>query len=174
MTVAVVGLGNLLLSDEGVGVHVVQRLSETHRFPEDVALIDGGTSAIDLLDQLADVQHIIFVDAARTGGAPGNLVELEGEQLPVWFRQRMSPHQIGLADLLATLRLMDCVPDSVTLIGIEPQSMELGTALTPVVQAAAAEAAAKVVVRLAALGFPALSRGEGTRALPGPGAMPCA
>lgn len=172
MAVAVVGLGNLLLSDEGVGVHVVQHLSETRRFPEDVALIDGGTSAIDLLDQLAGVQHIIFIDAARTGGMPGNVVELQDAQLPVWFRQRMSPHQIGLADLLATLRLMDCVPDSVTLIGIEPQSMELGTELTPVVQAAAEEAAVRVVAKLAALGFPAISAGEGARAASG--AMPCA
>ena len=67
MSVAVVGLGNLILSDEGVGVHVVRRLAETHTFPEDVVLIDGGTSAIDLLDQLVEAEHIIFIDADRPG-----------------------------------------------------------------------------------------------------------
>ena len=167
MSVAVVGLSNLILSDEGVGVHVVQRLAEAYSFPDDVALIDGGTSAIDLLDQLIDAEHIIFIDAAQTGGPPGSIVSLEGARLPVWFRERMSPHQIGLADLLATLSLMDHAPKSVTLIGIEPQSMELGTELTPKIDAAAGEAREKVVEKLAALGFAAVERNA--RA----GAMPC-
>ena len=165
MTVAVVGLGNLILSDEGVGVHVVRRLGETCDFPDDVALIDGGTSAIDLLDQLVEAEHIIFVDAAQTGGPPGSIVALEGARLPVWFRERMSPHQIGLADLLATLALMDRTPESVTLIGIEPQSMELGTELSPVVEAAACEACRKVLDTLAALGARAIERGERAGAL---------
>lgn len=168
MSIAVVGLGNLILSDEGVGVHVVRRLAEAYSFPDGVALIDGGTSAIDLLDQLVDAEHIIFVDAAQTGGPPGSIVALQGARLPVWFRQRMSPHQIGLADLLATLSLMDHAPDSVTLIGIAPLSMELGTELSPIVDAAADEARDKVVETLAALGVHAIARRA--RA----GAMPCA
>jgi hydrogenase maturation protease len=80
----------------------------------------------------------------------------------------MSPHQIGLADLLATLSLMDRTPESVTLIGIEPQSMELGTELSPAVEAAAEEALRKVLQTLAALGVRAVERGETT------GALPCA
>lgn len=164
MSVAVVGLGNLILSDDGVGVHVAQQLAAGFRFPEGVALIDGGTSAIDLLDQLIDAEHLIFVDAARTGGAPGAVVALDGERLPVWFRQRMSPHQIGLADLLATLSLMDHAPKSVTLIGIEPQSLELGTELTPPVRAAAAEATTLVLAKLAALGIRPAPRSTGAEA----------
>jgi hydrogenase maturation protease len=166
MSVAVVGLGNLILSDEGVGVHVIRRLAEAYGFPDDVALIDGGTSAIDLLDQLIDAEHIIFVDAAQTGGPPGSIVALEGARLPVWFRERMSPHQIGLADLLATLSLMDHAPKSVTLIGIEPQSMELGTELTPKIDAAADQALEKVVERLAALGYAAVERSARAGAAP--------
>ena len=158
MSVAVVGLGNLILSDEGVGVHVVRRLDESYSFPDDVVLIDGGTSAIDLLDQLVEAEHIIFIDAAQTGGPPGRVVALEGARLPVWFRERMSPHQIGLADLLATLSLMDHTPESVTLIGIELQSMELGTELTPQIDAAAGEALLKVLEKLAALGVRAVER----------------
>ena len=164
MTVAVVGLGNLILSDEGVGVHVVRRLGEACDFPDNVVLIDGGTSAIDLLDQLVDAEHIIFIDAAQTGGPPGSIVALEGARLPVWFRERMSPHQIGLADLLATLSLMDHAPESVTLIGIEPQSMQLGTELTPDVEAAVGEALRKVLEKLAALGFCAVERRDHPRA----------
>ena len=76
----------------------------------------------------------------------------------------MSPHQIGLADLLATLSLMDHAPESVTLIGIEPQSMELGTELTPNVEAAVGEALRKVLEKLAALGFRAVERRDHARA----------
>ncbi len=166
MTIAVVGLGNLILSDEGVGVHVVQRLDEAYSFPDGVALIDGGTSAIDLLDQLVEAEHIIFIDAAQTGGPPGSIVALEGARLPVWFRERVSPHQIGLADLLATLSLMDRTPESVTLIGIEPQSMELGTELTPQIDAAAGEALLKVLEKLAALGVRAVERSARARPMP--------
>lgn len=166
MSVAVVGLGNLILSDEGVGVHVVRRLDESYSFPDDVVLIDGGTSAIDLLDQLVEAEHIIFIDAAQTGGPPGSIVALEGARLPVWFRERMSPHQIGLADLLATLSLMDRTPESVTLIGIEPQSMELGTELTPQIDAAADEALARVLEQLAALGVRAVERSGRARPMP--------
>lgn len=166
MTVAVVGLGNLILSDEGVGVHVVRRLDEAYSFPDDVMLIDGGTSAIDLLDQLVEAEHIIFIDAAQTGGPPGSIVALQGARLPVWFRERMSPHQIGLADLLATLSLMDHTPESVTLIGIEPQSMELGTELTPQIDAAAREALLKVLEKLAALGVRAVERSGRARPMP--------
>ncbi|MGZ8331405.1 MAG: HyaD/HybD family hydrogenase maturation endopeptidase, partial [Rhodoplanes sp.] len=161
-----VGLGNLILSDEGVGVHVVRRLDESYSFPDDVVLIDGGTSAIDLLDQLVEAEHIIFIDAAQTGGPPGSIVALEGARLPVWFRERMSPHQIGLADLLATLSLMDHTPESVTLIGIEPQSMELGTELTPQIDAAADEALVKVLEQLAALGVRAVERSGRARPMP--------
>ncbi|MGZ9052508.1 MAG: HyaD/HybD family hydrogenase maturation endopeptidase [Rhodoplanes sp.] len=166
MSVAVVGLGNLILSDEGVGVHVVRRLDESYSFPDDVVLIDGGTSAIDLLDQLVEAEHIIFIDAAQTGGPPGSIVALQGARLPVWFRERMSPHQIGLADLLATLSLMDHTPDSVTLIGIEPQSMELGTELTPQIDAAADEVLVKVLEQLAALGVRAVERSGRARPMP--------
>lgn len=166
MSVAVVGLGNLILSDEGVGVHVVRRLDESYSFPDDVVLIDGGTSAIDLLDQLVEAEHIIFIDAAQTGGPPGSVVALQGARLPVWFRERMSPHQIGLADLLATLSLMDHTPESVTLIGIEPQSMELGTELTPQIDAAADEALVKVLEQLAALGVRAVERSGRARPMP--------
>jgi hydrogenase maturation protease len=158
MSVAVVGLGNLILSDEGVGIHVIRRFAERYDVPDDVVVIDGGTSAIDLLDQLVEAEHIVFVDAARTGGSPGRVVVLEGTDLPVWFRQRMSPHQIGLADLLATLSLMDRTPKSVTLIGIEPDSMELGTELTPAVNIASDEALGRLVAKLSTLGVDARNR----------------
>jgi len=154
VSIAVVGLGCLILSDEGVGVHVVRRLVETHAIPADVHVIDGGTSAMELLDQLADIAHIVFIDAARTGGAPGAVIQLEGDALPIWFRQRMGPHQIGLADLLATLSLIGRAPQSVTLIGIEPQSLELGDELTAPVAVAAERALELTVRKLAQLGAP--------------------
>jgi hydrogenase maturation protease len=158
MSIAVVGLGCLILSDEGVGVHVVRRLAEDYVMPANVDVIDGGTSSTELLDQLVDAEHIVFVDAARTGGAPGTVVELQGDALPVWFRQRMSPHQIGLAELLAMISLLDRAPKSVTLIGIEPQSLELGDNLTSAVAAAAGQALDRTVRKLAALGAPCAPR----------------
>lgn len=133
MQILVLGVGNVLLSDEGVGVRVVEALMRRYRFPENVEVMDGGTAGMELLDTIARSDRVIVVDAVRTGRPPARRVRLAGEEVPAFFRTRISPHQVGLSDLLATLQITGEAPDSVVLLGIEPVSLETGVKLTPAV-----------------------------------------
>jgi hydrogenase maturation protease len=135
MRILVLGVGNVLLSDEGVGVRVVEALARRYRFPENVEVMDGGTAGMELLDTIARSHRVIVVDAVRTGRPPATRVRLAGEEVPAFFRTRISPHQVGLSDLFATLQITGESPDSVVLLGVEPVSLETGLDLTPAVAA---------------------------------------
>jgi hydrogenase maturation protease len=153
MRILVLGLGNILLRDEGVGVHVVGMLAARHALPVEIVVVDGGTSGMDLLDTLAGCDHLLICDAVRADAPPASIIRLSGDQVPALFRQRYSPHQVGLADVLATLRLTDEAPASVTLIGVTPLDMDLGLELSPEVAAAAEQALAELLAELRALGY---------------------
>ena len=135
MRIVVLGVGNILLSDEGVGVRAVESLKREYRLPPEVEVIDGGTSAMEMLDDLACADHLIIVDAVRSGKPPGTMVRIAGDAVPVFFKTKLSPHQIGLSDVLATLALTGELPGGVTVIGVEPYSLATGMALTPQVEA---------------------------------------
>ena len=145
----VLGLGNILLSDEGVGVRAVEALIEQVPLPPDVEVLDGGTSGMDLLDQMAGRAHLIVVDAVRTGRPPASVVRLAGDEVPAFFSSRLSPHQLGLSDVLAVLRLMDAAPGRITVIGVEPVSLDLDLALSPAVAARLQEVVALTCAQLA-------------------------
>ncbi|MDX1593912.1 MAG: HyaD/HybD family hydrogenase maturation endopeptidase [Gammaproteobacteria bacterium] len=125
--ILVLGVGNVLLTDEGIGVHALELLQQHYRLPEEVEVIDGGTSGMDLLDQLAGRECVVLVDAVKTGDAPGTVVRLAGDALPAFFRSKISPHQLGLSDLLAILELRGEAPAELVLHGMVP--FELGTHL---------------------------------------------
>ena len=108
--IVVLGVGNLLMSDEGAGVRCVERLEASGALPADVVTIDGGTSTHELLGDLEDLDLLVIVDAVATGGAPGSLVRLEGDRIPSAFSNKLSPHQHGINDLLATLTLLGRAP----------------------------------------------------------------
>jgi hydrogenase maturation protease len=128
--ILVVGLGNILLSDEGVGVAVVRRLAAEGRLPAGVEVIDGGTCGMDLLPEIAGADRMIVVDAARTGKAPGTVLEIDGEDMPAFFTAKMSPHQRGFTDMLATLDLHDARPREVMLVAVEPEDLSLSLNLS--------------------------------------------
>jgi hydrogenase maturation protease len=100
----VLGIGNLVMSDDGIGVRVVQELATRYRFPADVGILDGGTLGLDLLPHLEGVERLLIVDAVTTDDGPGCLVRLSGDEIPVVFATKLSPHQMGLQDLLAVAR----------------------------------------------------------------------
>ncbi|MCB9948738.1 MAG: HyaD/HybD family hydrogenase maturation endopeptidase [Rhodospirillaceae bacterium] len=129
--ILVLGIGNVLLRDEGIGVHAVARLTERFDLPTTVAVVDGGTTGLDLLDLMAHRGHVIIVDAVAHDGAPGTVVRLTDGEIPAFLRMKLSPHQLGLADLLAVLRLTDEQPHGLTLLGLQPEDMELGLELSP-------------------------------------------
>ncbi|MEA5114255.1 MAG: WbuC family cupin fold metalloprotein [Geobacteraceae bacterium] len=131
----ILGIGNLIMTDDGIGVRVVQRLAEEYSFPPEVEIIDGGTLGLDLLPLLEGLDRFLIIDAMETGGPPGTIRRLAGEEIPVAFESRLSPHQVGLKDLLAVSRLMgNPLPDMV-LIGVQHECIELGMELSPPVEA---------------------------------------
>jgi hydrogenase maturation protease len=151
--VVVLGIGNTLLSDEALGIEAVARFGAAYRVPDNVLLIDGGTSAMDLLDVVAGCDVLIVVDAVLAGKAPGAYVRLAGEQVPVFFRTKLSPHQVGLSDLLASLEFAGQLPTSTVILGIEPADMHLGLELTPAVQARMPDLVEAIAAELRATGI---------------------
>jgi hydrogenase maturation protease len=133
--VLVLGIGNLVMSDDGVGVKVVQQLQREYCFGENVEVMDGGTLGLDLLPKLEGVDHLIVVDAVETGEKPGTCVRLTGEELPIALETKVSPHQMGLKDLLSVAQLLGHSPGEMVLIGVQPGSIEMDTELTPEVEA---------------------------------------
>jgi len=131
--IAILGLGNTLLSDEGVGVHALERLRAAYAFPAHVRLLDGGTKDIELVGWLEGVDRLLVLDAVATNEPPGTLVRLAGDQLPAHPGLALSPHQMGLRDLLATMELLDCVPAEIVLWGLTPASLETSVGLSPTV-----------------------------------------
>ncbi len=131
--VLVLGLGNILLQDEGVGVAVVERLQRRYRVPDEVELLDGGTSGMSLLEDMRNREHVIVVDAVRTGKPPGTEVVLTGDEVPAFLCNKVSPHQLALSDVLANLTLMNESPRHVTVVGMEPLSLETHLGLSEMV-----------------------------------------
>jgi hydrogenase maturation protease len=151
--IVVLGIGNTILSDEGVGVHAVEALQERYELPENVEVIDGGTSGMELLGPLSGTDVLIVLDAIKAGRAPGTVVRLIGDEVPVFFRSKLSPHQVSICDVLAGLEFSGDLPEDIVLIGVEPESLELGLELTPAVAARMPEMMEMAVAELSARGI---------------------
>ena len=152
MRIVVLGVGNILLSDEGVGVRALERLKRDYRLPSEVEAVDGGTSGMELLEFLACADHLVIVDAVRSGKPPGTIIRVSGDDVPKLFRTGLSPHQIGLSDVLAALALIGEQPGSTTIVGVEPASLDIGMALSTQVDALLPELAERLAGELRALG----------------------
>lgn len=135
MKILVLGLGNILLRDEGVGVRVIERLRDRYVFPANVMVLDGGTLGLDLLTYLEEASHVVIVDAIHAGKEPGTLVRLTNDEIPAFLGLKVSPHQVGLQDLLGLARLRGRFPDEVILWGVQIERLEPGLALSPRVAA---------------------------------------
>lgn len=124
------------MSDDGLSVHVLERLQADNLIPETIQMIDGGTCGLDLLQYLEGVSNLIIIDAIKTrNGTPGSIIRLDGDQIPAYLSLKISPHDIGLPDLLATAKLRDLYPENIVAFGIQPASLELGVELSPEVAA---------------------------------------
>jgi hydrogenase maturation protease len=129
LSVLVLGIGNLLLSDEGAGVKAVEELQNRYDCSDAVEIVDGGTSGSELLSYFDDRSHILIIDAVKTGNQPGAIVRIENP--PAFFQKKISPHQIGLADVLGLAAITDNLPRNITLFGIEPKQLSTGLDLSP-------------------------------------------
>ena len=130
----VLGVGNKLMSDEGVGVHIIERLAAGYTIPKEVQILDGGTLGMDLLYYLEGIENLLLVDAVETHKEPGTIIRLEGEEVPAFLSMKISPHQIGVPDMLAAARFKDLYPKRLVLWGIQPELMEIGLELSPLVE----------------------------------------
>ena len=130
----VLGVGNKLMSDEGVGVHVIERLSAGYEIPEEVQILDWGTLGMDLLYYLEGIENLLLVDAVETHKEPGTIIRLEGEDVPAFLALKISPHQIGVPDMLAAARFKDLYPKRLVLWGIQPELLEIGLDLSPLIE----------------------------------------
>ncbi|MBV8337823.1 MAG: hydrogenase maturation protease [Alphaproteobacteria bacterium] len=152
------GLGNVLLGDDGLGAVALARLESGYLIPAGVRLEDGGTLGLGLLGLLAEAEHVILVDAVRTDSPPGTLVRLDGDDVIPAVRDCLSPHQVGVAELLDAARLIGCYPATVTLIGLVPASIDLGLMRSTAVAASLDKLVEAIVREVAALGYPMVAQ----------------
>ena len=133
-TTLVLGVGNRLMSDEGIGVHVIERLAGRYKLPEEVQILDGGTLGLDLLYYLEGIENLLLVDAAETGAEPGTMIRLEGEKVPAFLSIKISPHQMGVPDMLAAAKMKDIYPKRLVFWGIQPEQITLSLDLSPLLE----------------------------------------
>jgi hydrogenase maturation protease len=150
--VLVVGIGNELLRDEGLGVHVARALAASPALPESAEVVEAGLALLDLAGEMARRERVILVDAVRAEREPGTLYRLElrdgmVERMPAG--PALSLHQWGLADTLRAIALMGLLPRRVTVLGAEPERVEPGLDLSPAVAGAARRLVALVLAELA-------------------------
>lgn len=125
----ILGLGNVLFGDDGLGIVAVELMKELYEIPDGVLVADGGTLGLSLLPLLQQSRRVLIVDAIRCPDvAPGGLVRLDGAEVAAAVRDRLSPHQVGVADLLDAARLLGGYPVAVTLLGLVPEAMEWSVA----------------------------------------------
>ena len=152
--VLILGIGNVLWADEGFGVRCVEHLAQSWALPDSVKLLDGGTQGLYLLPFLEDADTLIVFDAVDYGLAPGTLKIVEGDEVPSFMgAKKMSLHQTGFQDVIATARLMDYCPETLILIGCQPEELEdYGGGLRDVVAAQIEPAIRIALTRLAQIG----------------------
>ncbi|MBU0674181.1 MAG: HyaD/HybD family hydrogenase maturation endopeptidase [Proteobacteria bacterium] len=150
--ILILGIGNVLLTDEGVGVRVVNELQRRYRFSPGVEIMDGGTAGIELLRYLGNRTHLIIIDAMAGGRKPGTVTRVEGDAVPAIFKTRISPHQLGLSDLLASAMLTGEMPENLVMFGIEPANLDTGIDLSEPVEAIMGSLLEAICNELTALG----------------------
>jgi len=151
--ILILGLGNVLLGDDGLGAAAVARLERNYHVPPRVRLEDGGTLGLSLLGLLAETEHVILVDAIAAESPPGTLIRLDGADVSDAVRDRLSPHQVGVADLLDAARLIDSYPRTVTLLGLVPDSIDLAVVRSSAVDQSLDELVGAVVREVQKLGY---------------------
>ncbi len=143
----VLGVGNPLIADEGLGVEAVNLLREKYRFKENIEIVDGGTKGLELLRFFENVENLIIVDAVYVKGKrAGDIVRIEKEKIKYYLKNKMSVHDIGIDDLISVLEFTGRMPKRVVLIGMVPEKIEFFYGLSKTVETKL-EALVKEVVK---------------------------
>jgi hydrogenase maturation protease len=144
----VIGLGNPLMADDGLGLAALERLRQDGEIPPSVRLVDGGTWGMNLLPLIEDAEQVILLDAIDARQPAGTLLTLERSEVPRYFGHKLSPHQIDLREVLALAELRGNLPTDLVAIGLQPARVEMATRLSPEVSSRVDDLLAVLVSRL--------------------------
>jgi hydrogenase maturation protease len=149
--ILVLGIGNILLSDEGIGVRIIEELQKRFTFPPNVELIDGGTAGLQLLPLIEEADHLIVVDAIEVGAALGTVFRAERQEGSAGMPERISLHEVGLLEVLSLAELHSRCPPAVV-IGIQPKDLSPSLSLSPELEASIPRVIEVVIAELDGLG----------------------
>ena len=156
----VIGLGNPLMGDDGLGLVALQELEQGWTFEPPVRMLDGGTWGMNLLHDIEEAERLLFIDAINAEAPPGASVVVEREQLPKYFALKLSPHQIDLKEVLALAELRGTLPEQTVAYGLQPAAVELSTELSPVVRDGVGSLISRIIERLERWGHQARPRAD--------------
>jgi hydrogenase maturation protease len=168
--IVVLGIGNVLLRDDGVGVEIVRSLERlvdrgAVELPPGTRLLDGGTLGLGLLPVVSEARAIVLVDAVDLGCPPGSVVVVDDDTLRHAPAGTLQAGRDGLGDLLMAVRLMGAGPDAMVLVGVQPSEIDTGLGLTDVMRAAVPAAVQATIRELERLGTAAASAGPAVRGI---------
>ncbi|MBO0958269.1 HyaD/HybD family hydrogenase maturation endopeptidase [Neobacillus sp. MM2021_6] len=143
--ITILGIGNTLFSDEGVGIHILPILEKSFMDDENIEIIEGLTDGMKLLGPVEDAENLIIIDAINAGKEGGTIIKLEGEEIPAYFGIKMSVHQLGFQEVLLAAKMRERYPKEIIMLGMQPSSLQLGIGLTETNQSKLEELASVVV-----------------------------
>jgi hydrogenase maturation protease len=154
----VIGLGNPLMGDDGLGLAALARLQQEWQLPPEVELVDGGTWGMNLLPVIENAQRVLLIDAIHADLPAGAEVIIPRHRLPRYLATKISPHQVDMADVLALAELRGTLPEETVAIGLQPMNVELCDGLSGPLQSRLDDLVSAVVRQLAAWGHACLPR----------------
>lgn len=143
--ITILGIGNTLFSDEGVGVHLLPMLEEALKDDKNIEIIEGLTDGMKLLGPVEDAENLIIIDAINAGKEGGTIITLVGEEIPAYFGIKMSVHQLGFQEVLFAAQMRERYPKRIVMFGMQPTSLQLGVELTETNQSKLGELAEVVI-----------------------------
>jgi hydrogenase maturation protease len=149
----VLGLGNTLNKDEGLGVHALQALGEKLGDLDTVEWVDGGVLGLNLMPWVEASSHLLVLDAINARKPPGTIIELSGDEIPLYTGIKLSDHQITFQEVLGLAKIRDKFPPHLHLIGAQPVDLSIGVGLSPEIEAVIPEIVKRAEQRLSAWGL---------------------
>lgn len=128
--ITILGIGNTLYSDEGLGVYALSPLEKLYGTDDQVELVYGATDGMSLLSVVEDTDYLMVLDAINAGKEGGHIIQLQGDEIPNYYGVKMSIHQLGFQEVLLAAKLRERYPEHFLMIGMQPTSLELNVGLT--------------------------------------------
>ena len=160
--VTILGVGNVILRDEGFGVRVAEYLDAHYDFPESVQVIDGGTLGIELTQYVTGTKKLLVIDSINGGQAPGTRFHFHNDDIMAHFQDKLSAHEVGIQDVLALLAVTGKKIPEVVVIGAQPYDVEAGVELSEKMRALVPEMARRALAELAAWGIASAEKRGGS------------